>query len=57
MKNLLNLGQTLSAFARLTPDRLGARDLDRVGNAPEIRMKEHEIRRLSSDIGCGAGRH
>ncbi|MCC2112904.1 MAG: AMP-binding protein, partial [Hyphomicrobiales bacterium] len=29
MKNLLNLGQTLSAFARLTPDRLGARDLDR----------------------------
>ena len=29
MKDLLNFGQMLSAHARITPDRTGARDLDR----------------------------
>ena len=29
MKDLLNFGQMLSAHARITPSRVGARDLDR----------------------------
>lgn len=55
MKNLLNLGQTLSTFARLTPDRLGARDLDRAMTFAQWNSRARRLANALLGLGLAKG--
>ena len=51
MKDLLNLGQMLSAHARLSPNRIGARDLDRAMTFAQ--WNERSCRLANALLGLG----
>src|SRR5215210_8000647 len=51
MKDLLNLGQMLSAHARLSPNRIGARDLDRAMTFAQ--WNERSCRLANALLGMG----